>query len=372
MKVLHVHSGNLYGGVETFLLTLARARQCAPRMEMAVALCFDGRIAQELRGEGVATFLLGDVRLRRPDKVRRARRALRAILAAQTFDVVVCHQAWPLAIFGPVVKRAGIPLVSWVHMVQTGRHWLERLAGRTEPDCHICNSHFTASQLPPAGARVEVIYAPVASALAPQTSALPPSRPALAPAAPVVIVQVSRMEPWKGQALLLEALSRLRDDPRWACWMVGGPQRPAEARYFESLRASAARLGIDSRVTFMGQRSDVPALLAGADVFCQPNLQPEPFGVSFVEALAAGLPVVTSAIGGALEIVDDTCGVLVPAGDAGALAGALSQLVDDAERRERLGRGGPARASLLSDPARQMNRIAGVFERIVQPPVAVP
>ena len=53
----------------------------------------------------------------------------------------------------------------------------------------------------------------------------------------------------------------------------------------------------------------MPALLAAADLFCQPNTAPEPFGLSLVEALQAGLPVVTSGIGGACEIVDASCGV---------------------------------------------------------------
>ena len=56
-----------------------------------------------------------------------------------------------------------------------------------------------------------------------------------------------------------------------------------------------------------------------ADIHCQPNTAPEPFGLVFVEALYAGLPVVTTALGGALEILTDACGVLVPAGDAPAL-----------------------------------------------------
>jgi len=365
MKVLHVHSGNLYGGVETFLLTLARSRRFAADMEMSVALCFDGRIAQELRAEGVVPFLVGDVRLRRPDKVRRARQTLRALIAAHSFDVVVCHQAWPHAIFGPVIKSAGIPFVSWVHMVQTGRHWLERLAGRIEPDCYLCNSNFTATALPKTSARVEVVHYPVSQGVTVKGRTRSPS-PGDASCTPCVIVQVSRMEAWKGQSVLIKALGYLQDEQEWTCWMVGGSQRPAEERYLESLRVDAVRLGIADRVTFMGQRSDVPALLAAADVFCQPNLEPEAFGISFVEALVAGLPVVTSAIGGALEIVDRTCGVLVNPGDPRALAIELSGLLKDRGRREALGRGGPTRARLLCDPDAQMKRIAALLESVAR------
>ncbi|HEY6508268.1 MAG TPA: glycosyltransferase family 4 protein, partial [Vicinamibacterales bacterium] len=335
MRVLHLHSGNLYGGVETFLLTLARCRTWSPSVEMEVGLCFDQRIARELRDEQVPITMLGEVRLRRPDSVWRARRALEALLKERTYDVVVCHQAWPLVVFGTVVKAAGLPLVSWSHMAQTGHHWLDRLAGRVQPDCYICNSRFSASVLPPTDARVEVIYYPV---MADETHAKVEGEPG------IVIVQVSRMEAMKGQTVLIEALGRLRDEPGWVCWQVGGAQRAPEARYLASLRADAERLGVADRIRFLGQRTDVPALLAAADIFCQPNVQPEPFGISFVEALLAGRPVVASATGGVLEIVDDTCGVLIEPGDVTALAAALSRLIRDSAERERLGRNGPKRA----------------------------
>ena len=66
------------------------------------------------------------------------------------------------------------------------------------------------------------------------------------------------------------------------------------------------------RVAFLGARDDVPDLLAQADIFCQPNQSPEPFGIVFIEALQSGIPVVSSRLGGAAEIVDDTCGILIP------------------------------------------------------------
>jgi len=354
MNVLHVHSGNLFGGVETFLLTLARCRHLAPAMEMSVALCFEGDVAGRLRSSGISPAMLGEVRLRRPDKIRRARQALRSLLARRTVDVVVCHQAWPCAIFGPVVKAAGIPLVSWVHMAHSGDHWLDRLASRVEPDCYICNSRYTASTLPPTSARIEVLYAPVE----------PPAARPHQRHEPIVIIQVSRLEPWKGQSVLIEALSRLRDVPAWECWMVGGAQRPAEAEYLDALRREAERLHLQERIKFLGQRSDVADLLASADVFCQPNVEPEAFGISFVEALHAGLPVVTSAMGGAIEIVDDTCGVLVPPRDSSALSEALGRLLRDPEERDRLGRSGPARARSVSEPQRQMTAIAELFDSV--------
>jgi len=115
----------------------------------------------------------------------------------------------------------------------------------------------------------------------------------------VVIIQVSRLEPWKGHRLYLEALGHLRDVGTWVCWQVGGAQRPHESEHLAAMRALCVELGIAQRVRFLGQRVDVHALLAAADIHCQPNLAPESFGSTFIEGLFAGLPIVTTAIGAA-------------------------------------------------------------------------
>jgi glycosyltransferase involved in cell wall biosynthesis len=245
-------------------------------------------------------------------------------------------------------------------MVQSGRHWLDRIAWRVRPDLVVCNSRFTASTFPFAGARVEHVYAPVERVNAPRRASV--RRALQTPDSDIVITQVSRMERWKGQTVCIDAFSQLASRSGWTCWIVGGAQRPEERRYLAALQASVARLGLAHRFRFPGQRTDVPDLLAASDIFCQPNLEPEPFGISLVEALSAGLPVVTTGIGGAVEIVDERCGVLVPPGDSGVLASALAGLLEDGALRKRLGHEGIHRASSLCDPAVQMPRIAQLLE----------
>jgi glycosyltransferase involved in cell wall biosynthesis len=135
---------------------------------------------------------------------------------------------------------------------------------------------------------------------------------------------------------------------------VGGPQRESEQSYLAGLRATASELGIEDRIRFVGQRNDVDRLLAASDIHCQPNISPEPFGIAFIEALYARLPVVTTRLGGAIEIVNDSCGELVSPNNPVALAAALGRLVGDDKGRRRLGDAGPARARELCDPAQQM------------------
>ena len=140
----------------------------------------------------------------------------------------------------------------------------------------------------------------------------------------------------------------------WIAWLAGGPQRPLERAYYEELQRRVRELGIDDRVRFLGQRRDVPELMVSADMFCQPNTGPEPFGVVFIEALLAGLPVVTSDIGGARESINASCGVLTKPNDPASVARAIGALLANPSERQRLGKSGPDRARSLCDPARQL------------------
>ncbi len=362
MRLLHVYSGNLYGGIETILVALARYRELCPVLVQEFALCFDGRLSRELEALGVSVHSLGEVRASRPLTIRRARLALATLVGSARYDRVICHAPWSLGLFGGVVRRAGVPLVLWVHDATSGRHWTERWAKRTRPDLAICNSHYTSGLLPSLykGVSVAVVYAPI-DVSPPRLSAA--EREAVraefqTAGDAVVIIQASRMQAWKGHGVVLEALDRLRGLSTWVWWIAGGAQRGEETSYLDALVASARRSGIGDRLRWLGERQDVRRLLAAADVHCQANVAPEPFGIAYVEALAAGLPVVASSAGGAIEIVDNSCGVLVPPGDAEALARALEPLIADAGIRATLGAGAPARARQLCDPASQMRRLA--------------
>ena len=368
MRVMHIVSGRLYGGVETLLATLARSRGLCPGMEPEFALCADGRLRDELARTGVTVHLLGEVRARHPLSVVRARQRLREVLNTRRVAVVMCHLAWAQAIFGSIARKAGIPLIFWMHDPASGRGWLERWAAMTPPDSAICNSKYTAASLPMIfpGVASEVIYLPVrTSALACQPQDRLQVRDELAtPPTATVIVQVSRLERWKGQMIHLAALSQLREIPGWRAWFVGGAQRPDEVAYLAELKAAATTLRIADRVRFVGQRQDVAKILAASDIFCQPNIEPEPFGIVFIEALIAGLPVVASESGGTLEIVDRSCGILVPAHQPGAVAEALRQLVNDRDLRMRLAAAGPTRAKQLTDPSVQMSLLLRSLEAI--------
>ena len=163
---------------------------------------------------------------------------------------------------------------------------------------------------------------------------------------------------------LVRALGRVQTTRPWMLWIAGAAARPHERRYLADLKQEVARLGLAARVQFLGERRDVPQLMRAADLFCQANDGPEPFGVAFAEALLSGVPVVTTDAGGAPEIVSDECGRLVPAGDLDVLARVLGELIDDETLRARLSARGPAHAAARCAPGIVLPQLARELARL--------
>jgi len=352
MRVLHVTSGRLFGGIEQMLLTMARCADVAPEMESMFAVAAPGRLEDDLRTAGAPVHPLGDVRLSRPASVIQARSRFARLVDRTRPAAVVCHAPWSFAVFAGVARRRNVRVVLWQHDYASGRPFVERWAKRTRADLVICNSRWTSgtsAALQP-GVATSVIHPPVAVPAGPRRTRDEMRSELRTGDRQVVILCASRMEPWKGHANVLRALAAMQDDPSWTCWIAGGAQRRHELDYVLKLQQDVERLGLASRVSFLGTRSDIAALMGAADLFCQMNDGPEPFGIVFAEALLAGLPVIAADLGGAPEIVSDTCGRLVPAGDIAALSTALRQIVDDGALRARLGANGPSHAAARSSP----------------------
>lgn len=159
-----------------------------------------------------------------------------------------------------------------------------------------------------------------------------------------VVVSVARLVPVKGHPGLLRAVAQVPD-----CTLLLAGQGPDE----EALKQLATDLAISDRVRFLGAIEDVPGVLAASDVFVL-NSRFEGLPLSVLEAQAAGLPVIATAVGGVPEVVADDCGRLVPLDDEAALVAALRELVGDRATRARLGAAARARAHAydLSDMAR--------------------
>jgi glycosyltransferase involved in cell wall biosynthesis len=370
MRIVHVASGRLFGGVEQMLVTIARERAATPEVDVAFAVAAPGRLEDALASTGAAVHALGDVRLSRPGSIVRARASLRALIQSQPADAIIGHAPWSYGIFAPVARRAGLPAVLWQHDRADGRSMVERWAARTPAALVIATSAWTAdsAQALQPGVPVTVIHPCVAPPPVPADTRATLRRHLGVDRDDVVVLMASRLEPWKGHRNLLRALAGVRTERPWQAWIAGGAQRPHEQAYLTELRAEVESRGLAARVRFLGERADVPALMQAADVYCQPNEMPEPFGVVFAEALLAGRPVVSVDMGGAPEIVSEGCGRLVAAGDTGALTQALAELIDDATLRARLGAAGPEHARARCAPDVVLPRIAAAVTRAIEAP----
>jgi len=159
-----------------------------------------------------------------------------------------------------------------------------------------------------------------------------------------VLACVARFMAEKRQADVLRALPRITTDhPTALLLFVGsGPD-------LAPCRVMASELGMSGHVRFLGEREDVPAVLAATDIFVLPSAI-EPFGMAVVEAMAAGVPVVTTHTGGLAEIVaDNVNGLLVPVHSPPSLAAAVLRIARDAELRALLIREGRRRAEDFSE-----------------------
>jgi glycosyltransferase involved in cell wall biosynthesis len=368
LKVLHVASGRLFGGVERMLVTLASCSGITPDVRPAFAVAAPGRLHEELTCTGAPVHLLGDVRLRRPESVIAARARLRRIVQRDRPDVLLCHAPWSYALFAPVGRREGVRLGLWQHDRATGWPILERLCHGTPADLVICNSRWTAASarfLQP-HTRAFIVHCPVCAPVTSDVDRETIRRTFQTEPASVVILIASRMEAWKGHELLMQALHRLRRWPAWTLWIAGAAQRPHEDRYRRRLEREGRRLSIAERVRFVGEQSAVMRVMSAADILCQPNRSPEPFGLAFVEAMACGLPVITTRFGGAPEVVTTDVGRLVDPAMAWDLDVALIELIEDERLRQELAGAGRARAHALCSPEKVMPQLERILRTTVR------
>ncbi|MEV5767855.1 glycosyltransferase [Micromonospora sp. NPDC052213] len=179
----------------------------------------------------------------------------------------------------------------------------------------------------------------------------------------VVMIAVARLTWEKGYGVLADALRRLPAAAGRRVLLVAGdgPDRPAIA---EALGAAAVAGPDALDVRLLGSRADVPDLLAAADLFVFPTLH-ENLSNALLEAMAHGLPVVASAVGGNVEVLRDGAGVLVPAGDPQALADALATLVASLTARVELGVRARGRVRERYSLDHMLDNLDGVYRRIL-------
>ena len=350
---LFVQSATEIGGAESVLFNLFEASAELRQRALVASLSFgSGNLPARLRALDVEVVELPKARVRDVGGAARTILALRRLIRARGVRVVVGNGAHPQVLGGLAARAARARAVYLVHMIHRTPLWanesLDMLALRGPCDLMLAVSKAAREPLAALRPNVEsrLVYdgVPIRE-VTPEAAAQ--ARAELGCAADDVLFGVfGRLQRWKGQDVFVAAAGEVaRARPRARFVVVGGSVFGLEPEYFEGLRREAAALGLGERLTFTGFRNDVPRLMAACDVVCHTTRVAEPFGMVIVEAMMLGRPVIATRGGGPSEIIDSSAsGVLVPPDDPSALAAAMIDLIDDAERRRDLGRHAATRA----------------------------
>lgn len=178
----------------------------------------------------------------------------------------------------------------------------------------------------------------------------------------VLLGNVSDLNPVKGLPYLLEAMSAiLARQPHVRLLVVGANDEP----FGQRMQRLARERDLDGRVLWAGHRRDVPDLLAAMDVLVHPSDEDQ-MPLAVLEGMAAGLPTVTTAVGGLGECVQhETTGLLVPRQSPRALEAAILRLVADESLRSRMGAAGRARIEAEFSPAAVVERVEAVYTELL-------
>lgn len=356
MRVLHVDPEHTFGGGETQVMALVtHLREHGHTSFLATPS--DGELGVRAAAAG---FVVEDLRARfGHDPLGGA--TLRRLCGKHRPDLVHLHTARALSL--AAYRPGGMPAVVTRRMDYAPRGarpyvgWLYRQVDRIIAVSQAARSAMGARGIAPE--RVTVVpsgvsvdhFARADRAAARADLSIPEDQP--------VVSIVGSLHSRKGHAVLFEALAALRAQGHDVLCLAAG-----EGPEHEALDAQARSLGLGDRVRLLGHIEDVLPVLAAADVVAQPSLA-EGLGVAAVEGMASGRPVVASRVGGLMETIrHDVEGLLVPLGDAGALADALGACLRDAELRERLGAAGRIRAKRFSTEAMARGNEA-VYERLL-------
>lgn len=386
-RALFVDHAGVLGGAELCLLDIARYYPGTAK----VLLFADGPFRRRLERAGVAVEVLrapGVVEgIRREEGSGRSLRAAPAVLrlglrlarAARGYDVIYANSQKASVVGALAGRIARKPVIWHLHDIMTAEHFSRthrRLAiavGNGLVRRVVANSVATAEAFAQSGGeagKVRVVYngidpSPYDSVAPAEVEAL---RRELGLDGSPVVGLFSRLAPWKGQHVLIEALTRL---PGVHALLVGGALF-GEHAYAESLREQAVGRGVADRVHFLGFREDVPGLMRLSNVVVHASVAPEPFGRMIVEGMLARRPVVASRSGGATEIVEDgVSGALVPPGDPGALAAALNDLLANAPKSRAMAATGYANALDRFSLQAMIDGVNGQIQEVVGRPERV-
>lgn len=385
-NVLFLDQSGAMGGAELSLLDIARLRAEKQHRDHIVLLS-EGPFAARLQTAGVSTEVLPlSINVEKQSSIGHQLSALPRVLrlASQIAEQacqndVIYANTQKAAIIGAVAaKMARRPLIWHLRDLLDAEHFSQAnrrvviAATNFAAKRIIANSEATANAYRQAGGRVPVTVihnginpAPFASIAETDVHRF---RESLALPSEAKLVGVfGRLTPWKGQHLLLEALET--DALKNVHTIIVGDAlfTDEDRAYAKRLKEQSTAAPLAGRIHWLGQRDDVPLLMQACDMVVHCSTQPEPFGRVIVEGMLAGRPVIASAAGGALEIIDhERTGLLTELGSAKSLREAIRQIIENPSEAEHLAKTGRAEARQRFDLHERVGDINRVVEEVVR------
>jgi glycosyltransferase involved in cell wall biosynthesis len=321
-------------------------------------------MVQEFRDVGIATSVVQAGRLRQASRYLRAVGRIRSTARRQRADLIFSWMTKAHLYGGIAALTSRVPSVWYQHGI-AGSSWMDRLATLLPARGVIATSEAAGAaqdRLRPVRRR-RVVHPGID--LGRFDPGQLPSRKAVReelglPAGDPLVGFFGRLQRWKGVGVLVEAMPRvLQTIPDVRCVIVGGGH-DLEAEYPEHIQDRIAALGLEQHVTMAGFQADVPRWMHAMDVIALPSAD-EPFGITVVEGMAMGKPVIAGDSGGPPEtITTGVNGVLVAHEDAQALAAAILEYLERPDFSARLGAAARKRAEQFSG-----RRYAGELIRAV-------
>ena len=350
------------GGTERLVLEIAS--RLHPTMPMAVC-CLDepGAWAHRLRQSGIEVTSLG----RRPGVRPGLGRAIARAAENHRATIVHAHHYSPF-VYGAIARvwRPSARLIFTEHgrlsnATPSGRRRLANslLAAAPHQVCTVSQDlkqHLVAEGFLPG--HVSVIYNGIDPGAAPTPADRVRIRRTIGVNDGTLIVgTVARLDPVKDLSTLIEATGLLASESDLRLVIVGdGPE-------MDLLKQTAAARGLSRTVVFLGHQDNAREWLAGFDVFVNSSTS-EGVSLTILEAMAAELPVVATSVGGTPEVIDTTCGTLVPARSAAAMAAAIRALAEDLPLRQRLGSAGRDRVRTRFSLERMIGAYAELYREL--------
>ena len=305
---------------------------------------------------GVAQFLPSIRAWYEPWIHARATREVKKIIRQESVDLLVLNTQVNRDLFGVfLAEECKIPVVAHLQSC-IGRGLTPALAARVNrtvirmvANSEACRTYWEGLGLERIDVMVHAMTTPdVQPADLSGLFGLPEGAP--------VVCCVGRLIHIKGQDVLLRAFAQIDSRYSNAVLLLVG-----EGKLRKKLERLARSLGVESRVVFTGWRSDACALIAASDILVLPSRE-EPLGLTLLEGMSVGTPVIGCRTGGIVEIVESgKNGLLVESGDSDGLASAMEQLLSDRELKERLVSAGYTTVREKFDPASFVEQVADVY-----------